>query len=75
MKTVEDRKKVLDRMRELRSHKYDKIVDTFIQPDLSQDERAKRKKLHAELITRRGAGENDLIIRRGRIWKQGSFRP
>ena len=75
MKTVEDRKKVLDRMRELRSNKYDKIVDTFIQPDLSQDERAKRKKLHAELITRREAGENDLIIRRGRIWKQGSFRP
>ena len=40
MKTVEDRKRVLEtqRIRELRSNKYDKIVDIFIQPDLSQDE-------------------------------------
>ena len=45
MKTVEDRKRVLDRIRELRSNKDDKIVDIFIQPDLSQDERAERKKL------------------------------
>ena len=57
MKTVEDR------IRELRSNKYDKIVDIFIQPDLSKDERAERKKLRAELITRREAGDNDLIIR------------
>ena len=33
MKTVEDRKRVLDRIRELRSNKDDKIVDIFIQPD------------------------------------------
>ena len=72
MKTVEDRKRVLDSMRELRSNKNDKIVDIFIQPDLSQDERAERKNLRAELITRREAGENDLIIIM--IWKQGSFR-
>ena len=75
MKTVEDRKRVLDRIRELRSNKDDKIVDIFIQPDLSQDEREERKKLRAELISRREAGEKDLSIRRGRIWKQGSFRP
>ena len=43
MKTVEDRKRVLDRIRELRSNKDDKIVDIFIQPDLSQDERDERK--------------------------------
>ena len=43
MKTVEDRKRVLDRIRELRSNKDDKIVDIFIQPDLSQDEREERK--------------------------------
>ena len=73
MKTVEDRKRVLDRIRELRSNKDDKIVDIFIQPDLSL--REERKKLRAELISRREAGEKDLSIRRGRIWKQGSFRP
>ena len=56
-------------------NKDDKIVDIFIQPDLSQDERDERKKLRAELISRREAGEKYLIIRRGRIWKQGSFRP
>ena len=75
MKIVEDRKRVLDRIRELRSNKDDKIVDIFIQPDLSQYEREERKKLRAELISRREAGEKDLSIRRGRIWKQGSFRP
>ena len=72
MKTVEDRKIVLDRIRELRSNKDDKIVDIFIQPDLIQDERDERKKLRAELISRREAGEKDLMIRRGRIWKQMS---
>ena len=66
---------MLDRIRELRSNKDDKIVDISIQPDLSQDERAEGKKLRADLITRREAGENGLIIRRGRIWKQGRFRP
>ena len=51
MKTVEDRKRVLERIRELRSNKDDKIVDIFIQPDLSQDERDERKKLRAEPVT------------------------
>ena len=74
MKTVQDRKRVLDRIKEMRLNKEDRIVDIFIQPDLSQDERAERKKLRTELMARREAGENDLIIRRGRIWKQGSFR-
>ena len=64
---------MLDRMRELRPNKDDKIMDIFIQPDLSQDETAERKKLRAKLTTWREAGENDLIIRMN--WKQGSVRP
>ena len=73
IKTVEDRKRVLDRIRELRSNRDDRIVDIFIQPDLSQDERDERKKLRAELISRREAGEKDLSIRRGRIWTLWAF--
>ena len=45
MKTVEDRKRVLDRIRELRSNKDDNMFDIFIQPKLSQDEITQRKKL------------------------------
>ena len=51
------------------------VTEEHIREDLSQDERPDRNNLGAEQITRREAGENDLIIRRGRILKQGSFRP
>ena len=67
MKSVEDKSSVLNKLKEMRESKVDILKSIFITPDLSKSERDKQKSLRAALRERRRKGENDLIIRRGRI--------
>jgi len=73
MKCMDDKKRILDRLRDLRANKDDIIKSIFIQADMTKEEREERKKLRAELLRRKDAGEENLVIRGGRVQK-GNFR-
>ena len=47
-----------------------KIEDILLVPDLSQEDRHRRKELRSELLRPRDAGEKNHIIRRVRITQQ-----
>jgi len=67
MKSVEDRSAVLTKLKEMRVNKEESLKSIFITPDLSRKERERQKLLRSNLRERRGKGEKDLVIRRGRI--------
>ena len=73
---VNAKKQALAKAKQLKTDRNKKWNKVFITPDLTFKERTESRKLRAELATRRENGENDLVIRRGRIIKEDhtSFR-
>ena len=49
-------------------------IQIYINPDRTYNERIKQKKLLEELKTRREAGEENILIRNGKIMKALPFR-
>ena len=58
---------MLKNARELKGSKFNNV---FISRDYTLKERADRKKLEAELKERREEGEEDIVIRAGRITRK-----
>ena len=48
------------------------LAEVYVVPDLIVKQREDRKKLRDELVRRRGEGEQDLVIRGGRIIKKSA---
>lgn len=66
---LEAKKDLLSMASQLKDTKWKNI---YINPDLTKQEREEGKKLRAELLSRRQAGEANLTIRRGRVVILGS---
>ena len=64
MQNVQDVNKLLKNAKELKGSKFKNV---FISRDYTPRERAERKRLEAELRERREYGEENLIIRAGKI--------
>ena len=65
LKTLEQKRILLQKAKTLRQSST--FANTYISPDLTQQERDQNKKLIEELKQRRANGEIDLIIKRGEI--------
>ena len=61
---------ILRNARHLKDSTDEALKDIFITPDLTQKQREQDKQLREELRRRRENGEQDLVIRRGRIVKR-----
>ena len=71
VESVKVKRSILQKAKKLRES--EKWKSVFITPDLSPKERKRNKELRDELKRRTDEGEEDLVIRRGKIVKiQGS---
>ena len=75
MGSEEDRHIILSRLATMRRTKHPKLEEVFLVPDLPEEDRQCRKELRTELSRRKAAGEEDLIIQRGRIVQKTSRGP
>lgn len=72
LSTPSERKEVLAAAKKMRETKKEELKDIFINPDLSKLAREEGKKLRAELARRKGNGETNIAIRRGKIVSVGT---
>ena len=61
------KKQILTKAKQLKTTDFKEWNNIYITPDLTFKERQQNRKLRSELNTRRENGENNLIIRNGRI--------
>jgi hypothetical protein len=72
--TEEESARVLKRLSEMRGEKNPKLENIFIVPDRPSEERQSYKKLRVELKRRQEAGEENLVIRKGKITERTEGR-
>lgn len=70
LKSAEDQRAVLSRIADMRRSKNPKLDEVFIVPDMTKEDRDRRKELRTELARRKEAGEENLVIRNWQVTKK-----